>query len=495
MSVNINPNLFARGFKIDTQPLVNLVTKDLAAKKAAKEATIKNANDLYKGLNPAGVRPQDLNYPDDPTKGIMPDMVNWYNEAKAGNIDFGKYKELLYNIERSKEIGKQQLEIGAKTQEGKIEPEPEDIQKLHQKDLSIFATGNQDPTKNHYNWQQGDLTQFVPTFDEKKFFGSVFGEAKPDVNLSKKTLDKETQRYFVPKEFTPGEEKRFGDIAAASIINDRSAQKEFKKQIKNPAFLESALPAYMSVYGQIKLEDFTPDKAAAAAAILRARQMKETVPYTVPKVDDWKDKMLFANKLKKGFAAYRHGLGATDDEGILNKYVEDRYKEGSGLYDILNYGGKKYSGKHIDVPIEIRYKYGIKVGEKDVLPDEFLMTEDKKKVIPLFYKKDKNGNNYINASGKQELDQTITSKPIDIQNFKVNIGQMILPRKTFGGEVVGDESFSEGTPGSYESSYSTEGGSESGTTPVVGSPQSKPVKPTTGKQVTGKTGKKIIVPE
>lgn len=486
MSVNINPNLFARGFKIDQSALVNTVAKDMAAKKAAKEAVVKNANDLYKGLNPAGVRPQDLNYPDDQTKGIMPDMVNWYNNAKAGNLDFGKYKELMYNIERSKEIGKQQLEIGAKTQEGKIEPEPEDIQKLHQKDLSIYSVGNQDPTKNHFNYQQGDLTQFVPTFDEKKFFGSVFGEAKPDVNLSKKTFDPQTQRYFVGKEFTPGEEKRFGDIAAASIINDRSAQKEFKKQIKNPAFLESALPAYMSVYGQIKLDDFTPDKAAAGAAILRARQMKESVAYAAPKEDNWKEKMNYANDLKKKYYGWRNGIGAAKAEGILNKYVDDRYNQGNTKFASVTHDGKLYEGKVIDVPLDMRYGYGIKKGTGDdaktVLPDEFYMTHDKKKVIPLFYKKDDKGKPIIRPNGSYELDQTMTSKPIDIQNFKIEIGKMIISAKDRGEEVVGDESFSESTSGSYQS----EGGSESEVTPTA------PTRPT---QVTGKTGKKIFVPQ
>ena len=64
-----------------------------------------------------------------------------------------------------------------------------------------------------------------------------------------------------------------------------------------------------------------------------------------------------------------------------------------------------------------------------------------------------------------------------------------------GGEVVGDESFLEGTPGSYESSYQAEGGNEAETTPVVGSPKSKPKTQTTGKQVKGRSGITIFVPD
>ena len=459
MPVNLPSGLFARGYKIDTTPFTNVVLKDAAAKKAAKEAVVKNANDLYKGLNPAGVRPQDMNNPADPTKGINADINNWYNQAKAGNVDFPKYKELLYNIERSKQIGKEQLEIGGLVQQGKIEPDEShgDLTKLHAKDLSIYDAG-------HHDWKQGDLSPFVPELDESKWNNAIFGSAKPQERTEKKTFDAATGRFFIPKEYTPAEEKRFGDTAASLVSVDKSATKQFTKQTKNPGFLAEAIPVYKEVYGEDftqKPEKFTADKAAAAAAILEARKRKDVVSYEKPAVkEDWRTKMDYAAKLKR--------QGSTDATGVVNKFIDDRFNEGKAsniTHTITGYGGQKNSGYYVEFPIEVRNKYTVDkgfAGEK--VPDSFMITTDKKKVLPIFYEKDEDGKNVM-VDGKIKLNKNINAKPIDIDVFKVDLGQILVPKKIVGEEAISEEGYTPGTSGSSE--YQTSGTRQSKSSKTV----------------------------
>jgi hypothetical protein len=166
---------------------------------------------------------------------------------------------------------------------------------MSQKNLSIY-------NPEHKSWRQGDLSPFVPELDEQKFYASVFGASTPQEYVGKRTFDPATNRYFMTKGFTSQEEKKFGDQAAALVNVDRSAAKTFTKQTTNPVFLAEAIPVYKEVYGvdySQKPEEFTADKAAAAAAVIRARGMRksENIAKYVPK-DDWREKMIFAASLR-----------------------------------------------------------------------------------------------------------------------------------------------------------------------------------------------------
>ena len=430
MPINIPSNLYSSGrATLDTTPLVNYVLKDQAAKKAAKEAVLKSANDLYKGLNPAGVRQQDLQDPSDPSRGLLPKMQNWYNQAKAGSIDFGTYKEMQAEIERSKQQGKEQLDIGGMVQQNKIELDEKhgDVTKMSEKNLSIY-----DP--RHKPWRQGDLSPFVPELDEQKFYGSVFGASKPQTYVGKK-LDRETNRYFMTKEFTIDEQKKFGDQAAALVNVDKSAAKTFTKQTTNPVFLAEAIPVYKEVYGvdySQKPEEFTADKAAAAATIIRARGMRESeniAKYVEPKESEWE---------------YKRRMGITDgvDDNYLNEWLKNaqaappvpiKGKGGKSLnITRVSLGGNMYEGKTISVPTGIIDKFTVDKGkETEIVPMSFFMAGEK--VIPLYQKTDENGRKLYTPSGNIIFDtESPYSVPMDFQAFKAELTPFVLRKKTSG---------------------------------------------------------------
>jgi hypothetical protein len=456
MPIRIPSGLYARGATFDTTPFTNVVLKDIASKDAAKKAVAKSADDLYKGLNPAGVRPQDLQYPQDNTKGILPDMVNWYNNAKAGNIDFGKYKEMLYNIERSKQIAKEQLEIGGMVQQGKIEPDEKygDVTKLHEKDLSIYDAG-------HNDWKQGDLSPFIPELDETKWNNSIFGSAKPQERVEKKRFDASTGRYFIPKEFTTAEEKRFGDTAASLVINDKSANKQFTKQTRNLVFLADAIPVYKEVYGvdyNQKPEEFTADKAAAAAAILEARKRKDVVSYDKP-TDPY------------ALAKYKSGLSRTGGgKGAIDEYIKALGQTSEPLtvnnkpFVGLTISGKTYGGKLVQMTPDLIKTFTIDPGlTSEKIPYGMLFTDDGKYVIPTYFQKGEKGGFIPTESGASyKLEQTKFSKPIPMPQFRDIIGKSL--GETTSGNLrardIADEDAQE-----TKTTYTSEGSKQQGKQP------------------------------
>ena len=356
-------------------------------------------------------------------------MQNWYNQAKAGDIDFGTYKEMQAEIERSKQEGKEQLDIGGMVQQNKIELDEKhgDVTKMSEKNLSIY-----DP--RHKPWRQGDLSPFVPELDEQKFYGSVFGASKPQTYVGKK-LDRETNRYFMTKEFTIDEQKKFGDQAAALVNVDKAAAKTFTKQTTNPVFLAEAIPVYKEVYGvdySQKPEEFTADKAAAAATIIRARGMRESeniAKYVEPKESEWE---------------YKRRMGITDgvDDNYLNEWLKNaqaappvpiKGKGGKSLnITRVSLGGNMYEGKTISVPTGIIDKFTVDKGkETEIVPMSFFMAGEK--VIPLYQKTDENGRKLYTPSGNIIFDtESPYSVPMDFQAFKAELTPFVLRKKTSG---------------------------------------------------------------
>jgi len=267
MPINIPSGLYTGGrATFDTSHFTNVILKDQAAKKAAKEAVVKSANDLYKGLNPAGVREQDLKDPSDPSRGLLPKMQNWYNQAKAGNIDYGTYKEMQAEIEQSKQEGKEQLDIGGLVQQNKIELDEKhgDVTKMSEKNLSIY-----DP--RHKPWRQGDLSPFVPEFDpasRNAFMSAAIGKAVPLPDIST-SVNKGGYTYITDR-FDTETLKQIADKAATFLPGSKKATKYYKNQLTNPEFIATAVDAYQSVYGA-NAQITTPEEAAKADAIIEAR--------------------------------------------------------------------------------------------------------------------------------------------------------------------------------------------------------------------------------
>lgn len=448
MPINIPSNLYSGGrVTVDTTPFVNIVIKDMAAKKAAKDALVKSADALNKSLNYAGVRQQDLkDYTDEAGKvypGIENRATQWYNNAVSGKADMTEYRNLLNDIETSKQRVKIHNDLTNAVLDKKVDPTIDDIHVLSKVELPIQYPGSRKADNTEYTL--ADMPAFIPELDENKWEKSVFGNVKP-TQIQQQVPIQGTDRYDLVRGYTPQEKANFATTAASLVKVDKSAEKQFTRLMRDDNFVANATPALQSVFGKNAVIN-SPATAAAADAILRANQKAESQSYAKP-TD------LFA------LAKYKHGLrqGGIDANGILNKYINDAYNASTtNVYTTMR--GNKYEGKIIDVPIDIRNKYGFETKDENgntlsVVPDAFVLTHDKKMVIPLFYEKDAKGEPILTAGGAKKINRNISSNPIDIKNFKVDLGGILLPKKTYGGEVVDMET--ESQPSTYEYTSGTE---------------------------------------
>ena len=431
MPINIPSNLYSGGrVTVDTTPFVNIVIKDMAAKKAAKDALVKSADALNKSLNYAGVRQQDLkDYTDEAGKvypGIENRATQWYNNAVSGKADMTEYRNLLNDIETSKQRVKIHNDLTNAVLDKKVDPTIDDIHVLSKIELPIQYPGSRKADNTEYTL--ADMPAFIPELDENKWEKSVFGNVKP-TQIQQQVPIQGTDRYDLVRGYTPQEKANFATTAASLVKVDKSAEKQFTRLMRDDNFVANATPALQSVFGKNAIIN-SPATAAAADAILTANQKAESQSYAKPT-----DQFALA-RLKHELA-----IGKEEDvEGTLNAWLDDAYNS-SKKEVVTTIRGNKYQGKVIDVPIDVRNKYQFNIKDKDnndvtVIPDAFVLTNDRKNVIPQFYKKDDKGEPILTKDGNIQLDRNIYSNPIDIKNFKVDLSNVLPKKPRYRGEIV-----------------------------------------------------------
>lgn len=146
--------------------------------------------------------------------------------------------------------------------------------------------------------------------------------------------------------------------------------------------------------------------------------------------------------LKETYKNFTKSLDKVEQEGILNKFNETSYNTGSNKIaganvDHLTINGKNYTGKFVEVPTKLKYKYSIpQVGADGKpttpeFPSAFYMTSDRKSVIPVFLgkKTGTSNNSYIRPE----------SKPIPIHVYNTGLAEVLLTKKQTGEEVTNDD--------------------------------------------------------
>lgn len=166
-------------------------------------------------------------------------------------------------------------------------------------------------------------------------------------------------------------------------------------------------------------------------------------------------RMRLAKGYKEALVDYKSAKDEQEQNGILNKFIDNSYEAGTdkvvsseGVTKQIkgvDIDGKRYEGKFIDVPKDIKKGYAKyrgkdkKTGE-DMwdYPNGFYLTNDKKTLIPLYLGSDtETGGNYLKSD----------SKPVNIQMYKLPLGKLLLTKKSTGSEVVDD--FSGDEQGGY----------------------------------------------
>ncbi len=139
---------------------------------------------------------------------------------------------------------------------------------------------------------------------------------------------------------------------------------------------------------------------------------------------------------RKALKDYSGGKDKQNDEMVLNTFVNNQYENGSDEIPGVTIGDKTYKGRVVQVPKDVKDKYILDKGNTtEQIPDKWYMTEDKKFIIPLFIDK-KDGKPILRKSGAYNLKANHNSEPINIQNYKIDLGKLLVTQKARGGEVI-----------------------------------------------------------
>lgn len=285
MAIRNDPRLYTGGaVEFDSTPSVNMYANLLAKKQAKDEALNQFFEKELMDLSPTGVR--EVHKP-----GIISELDNlrrkWAeNKDKIlknpmDRMNFNReMQNVAYNIGKAKEMDKFFLELGKARAEGKYDPDDDDIGIIDKAARSVYdpKAYKQDGV-SLYGW--GDVSASVPAFDadrQNKFWSAITKglSAGKEYDYSKAKTNPSTRQVVVPfqKVFTKDQIRQIADEASNLTEGDKSARKYYNKILDDPssAGYQELQNAYSKFYTGIV---DTPEKAAAADAIIRASVPQE----------------------------------------------------------------------------------------------------------------------------------------------------------------------------------------------------------------------------
>lgn len=277
-------------------------------------------------------------------------------------------------------------------------------------------------------------------------------------SLGQSTVSSNKKKSFV------GIENNKYDVQQLQDLEDR-----YNAKIHDPAFI--------AAYGETKPFEGTDTELGNALKIATMeeyanKELKPKITYSVNQGRKTNEQQQFALKkmgyndqlirgrmklaqgYKEALSDYKSSKDEQEQNGILNKFIDNSYNAGTDKIvntegvskDIkgVDIDGRRYEGKFIDVPKDIKKEYAQYRGKdakgEDVwdYPNGFYLTNDKKTLIPLYLGSEtQTGGNYLKSD----------SKPVDIQQYKLPLSKLLLTKKSTGSEVVDD--FSGDEQGGY----------------------------------------------
>jgi hypothetical protein len=315
-------------------PYVNIAIQAQARKRAKDEAVNQYYHKLGDSINTAGVRKQDLG---DEKQGIIKDINDWKtdliknkelykNNPYAQQDSMGRYQKILNNVEKSKNRGKLELEMGKAKFEGTYDPDDDDLHVIDKISKSIYDPASyKEDGVSEYGW--ADTNKAIGPFDPNKqnaFFKSAIGVNKPLYDESKARIDNVTGDIFIPQKYTPQQIKSIADNTGNIFEGSREAKKHYNKLLYDPSFINDANDAYQSVYGKDKMINSAKD-LAKADAIMRLNDQESEVKVTDPN---------YRQKLQMDLIA-RRGEETRRNQRANDKLIRGRAKDGT-TYQIDN---------------------------------------------------------------------------------------------------------------------------------------------------------------
>lgn len=284
MAIQNPPNMFSLGaVELDSSQSTNLYAQ-LAARKQAKEDAI---DEYYKKLpstlNSAGMRDNDRAGFDQAIGEWQKFWMQNKDKIRKGNTQEAfeaeqRFRTIQGKINESKEKAKTGLTIGEmrlKGEKGYIFDDDTFMKTLNDHELPIW-----DP--NHKGIDLATITLPTEPYTQEKqdkLWTSVTKGVTPgkQYNYDKQYANPKTGQVIVPfqKTFSEDQIGKIADQAAALVKEDKSARAHYNKILNAPTSesFDELQAAYSKYYKGIV---DTPEKAAAAEAIIRA-----TVPQEV----------------------------------------------------------------------------------------------------------------------------------------------------------------------------------------------------------------------
>lgn len=394
-----------------------------ARQQAKAEALDSYFNNLNKSINPAGVRSQDLN-------GWM-QKVNqskeFYNQnkefikdprkdnGKAYTEYLSRHQDLLADVEKSKGLAAVSKQIAP------VFLDPTKRERLHDGvvgELAFHDASMYD--QKHKPFSLSSLEFDDTPFDDTKWMadatrGLTQSQRKKAVIANPADLTQTiVKEFFYDKDALNALRQRSTD----KFLNDKRA-KAYVDQIDTPENLAALNDVFKEAYGtNIK----SPEDVFTAATLNKVQMtsIKEDVQA------DWRGRNAITNaqanarqarghELSKRLVDYRKAKGDGGDNAgsvdVAAKKIEELYS--AGKERTLTVNGKLYKGRTINPPSSVikGYAQAHLDGETYQDPYEFVLTEDRKGVIPIFRAGPVN-----NKTGKQAI-TTKEDEIIPIERF------------------------------------------------------------------------------
>lgn len=140
---------------------------------------------------------------------------------------------------------------------------------------------------------------------------------------------------------------------------------------------------------------------------------------------------------------YKNAKTAEQETDILDNMVDEQFADGKDDKRTFTLYGKKYEGRAVKIPKSLRDKYAFKDEKGHSIPaDEFYMTEDKKYIVPIYWKRENDAPIQV---GNTKPIISRRGQPILVSNYKADVAKEFLTKKQAAAELE-DEFGEDETP-------------------------------------------------
>jgi len=443
MAIHNDSRIYSGGNVVFNEaPHVALYADLMKRKQAKDEAFDEYIRGLNKEINPAGVRNIDMPILNDKIAKWqeygMKNREDMKNRKNGADIAFQKgFQDIRNDIAESKaEEEKKKPLVGML-----VDPDKRDrigegaIAEINAHDQPLYikdANGNAVRNPNRKSLDYTSLSFNPKPFEQDKYFKGFQDikrmEMPPIISTDPKTLTQtETKNAIFDQDAK--------NLAAQRAVTEYAENHSFK------SFIDKLDPKeYNDFYKQNFGHDIKTPGDLAAAYTLKGLQQTVTTSKVNPDTfgrqkamaaitDQYaRGRLALQQQYKKDFLAYKGAASKKEADSILEGYINRAFDEGKGSSTVVGVKGDLVPARNIVVPKEITEKYTISKGNTDEkVPTKFMMTEDKKYVIPVY------GNEH-----------TVDKRNhIPIETFRNDLAKLWLSKKDAATEIGDDLDFGD----------------------------------------------------